>query len=98
MRHIKLNHQIVKADWNDRQGKWHVQVKNTQDGSVFEDSCDVLVSATGALNDWKWPQIPGLQDFKGKLLHSASWDETFDWTVSTWRQKQQPSGESEHLG
>ncbi|KAK5461406.1 hypothetical protein LTS15_003469 [Exophiala xenobiotica] len=80
MRHIKLNHQIVKADWNDRQGKWHVQVKNTQDGSVFEDSCDVLVSATGALNDWKWPQIPGLQDFKGKLLHSASWDETFDWT------------------
>ncbi len=82
MRHIKLNHQIVKADWNDRQGKWHVQVKNTQDGSVLEDSCDVLVSATGALNDWKWPQIPGLLDFKGKLLHSASWDETFDWTVS----------------
>ncbi|KAJ9643168.1 uncharacterized protein PV06_05556 [Exophiala oligosperma] len=80
MRHIKLNHQIVKAQWDESQGKWQVQVKNTQDGSIIDDSCDVLLSATGALNDWKWPQIPGLQDFKGSLLHSASWDESFDWT------------------
>lgn len=52
------------------------------DNTIFEDTCDVLVSATGALNDWKWPSIPGLMNFKGKLLHSASWDESYDWTVS----------------
>jgi cation diffusion facilitator CzcD-associated flavoprotein CzcO len=22
---------------------------------------------------WKWPAIPGLHDFKGKLVHSANW-------------------------
>ena len=50
--------------------------------STFSDSCDVLISATGALNEWKWPAIPGLHDFKGKLLHSANWDEDYDLSVS----------------
>lgn len=49
---------------------------------MYEDSCNVLISCTGALNDWKWPNIPGLHDFKGKLMHSANWDESYDYTVS----------------
>jgi cation diffusion facilitator CzcD-associated flavoprotein CzcO len=53
-----------------------------QSGSTFSDQADVLIQATGALNNWKWPNIPGLQDFKGKLLHSASWDEEYDYSVS----------------
>ncbi|EXJ79459.1 hypothetical protein A1O3_08961 [Capronia epimyces CBS 606.96] len=81
MRHIKLNHKIVAARWNGQRGKWEVQVENLESGDSFEDVCDVLVSATGALNDWKWPDLPGLHDFKGPLLHSASWDETFDWAA-----------------
>lgn len=28
---------------------------------------------TISLSKWKWPEIPGLFDFKGKLLHSAKW-------------------------
>lgn len=28
MRHIKLNHQIVKAQWDESQGKWQVQVSS----------------------------------------------------------------------
>lgn len=48
---------------------------------MYRDDCDILVQATGALNNWKWPNIPGLHDFKGKLLHSATWDEEYDYTV-----------------
>lgn len=25
---------------------------------------------------WKWPDIEGLHDFKGSLLHTASWDDS----------------------
>lgn len=38
------------------------------------DTADVLISARGVLNDWKMPDIPGLNDFKGELMHSANWD------------------------
>ncbi|KAL3473527.1 hypothetical protein BJX99DRAFT_233655 [Aspergillus californicus] len=77
-KHIKFNHQVCGATWDGVQSKWTLQVKN--DGKVFEDQCDVVVSASGALNEWKWPTIPGLHDFKGKLLHSASWDESYDYS------------------
>lgn len=57
------------------------QIKDLKTGNVFEDVCDVFLSASGVLNDWKWPDIPGLHTFKGKLLHSAAWDEDYDYKV-----------------
>jgi cation diffusion facilitator CzcD-associated flavoprotein CzcO len=33
-----------------------------------------------SLSNWKWPDIQGLHDFKGKLMHSAHADETTDFT------------------
>lgn len=50
---------------------------------IIHDTADVLVKATGTLNRWKWPEIPGLHDFKGTLLHSARWDQSFDATGKT---------------
>lgn len=31
-------------------------------------------------SNWKWPNIEGIQDYKGKLVHSARWDEEYDFT------------------
>lgn len=45
---------------------------------MFEDSADVFMTGTGLLNEWKWPSIPGLHDYRGKLLHSARWDKSYD--------------------
>jgi cation diffusion facilitator CzcD-associated flavoprotein CzcO len=41
----------------------------------------VFISSQGSLNNWKWPNIPGLHDFNGKLLHTANWEETYDYKV-----------------
>lgn len=38
---------------------------------------DVADPAT-IYSKWKWPAVPGLSDFEGKLLHSAAWDDTYD--------------------
>ncbi|CAG8381236.1 unnamed protein product [Penicillium salamii] len=78
--HIKFESRCVGARWNDSTGKWFVQVVDEKTGSVFEDSADIFMTGTGLLNEWKWPPIPGLHTFKGKLLHSASWDSTYDMT------------------
>ena len=42
----------------------------------FEDTADVLFLGTGTLSRWSWPDIEGLNNFKGRLLHSAQWDVT----------------------
>ncbi|XWW96216.1 hypothetical protein V2A60_004189 [Cordyceps javanica] len=78
-RFIKLNHECVGATWDDEAGRWSVKIKNVKNGAVIDDWCDFLINASGVLNNWKWPDIPGLDTFKGKLVHSAVWPEDVDW-------------------
>ncbi|KAH3206392.1 hypothetical protein KXV64_005103 [Aspergillus fumigatus] len=80
MKYIKLKQAVVEAVWDDSKSKWQLKVQDIQTDTVYTDECNILISATGALNSWKWPDIPGLHDFKGKLQHSARWDESYDYT------------------
>lgn len=77
-RDVKCGHRVEKAVFDAERGKWDLCVE-TKDGTV-DDSCDILVSATGFLSKWRWPSIPGLHDFQGDLCHSAEWKKTFDWS------------------
>ncbi|EMC92455.1 hypothetical protein BAUCODRAFT_38521 [Baudoinia panamericana UAMH 10762] len=74
-----LNTEILSAEWRDLEGKWHVQLRRN-DGSTFEDTCDVFINGSGVLTKWKWPSIEGLHDFKGTLAHSARWPQDLDWS------------------
>lgn len=42
------------------------------------EPADVVIKATGILNTWKWPEIPGLHNFTGKKIHTARYDTSFD--------------------
>jgi len=73
-KYIKLQHQVIGAYWDNDTAHWNVQITDLVSGNIINDQCDILINASGILNSWRWPSIPGLQDFKGKLLHSANWD------------------------
>jgi cation diffusion facilitator CzcD-associated flavoprotein CzcO len=34
-------------------------------------------------SNWKWPDVPGLQDFEGDLVHTAAWPKNFDYKNRT---------------
>ncbi|KAJ7796872.1 FAD/NAD-P-binding domain-containing protein [Mycena olivaceomarginata] len=74
LEYIKLNHEVLKAEWDDDAKKWRIQVRDP-DGTEFEDDCDVFLNAGGVLNTWKWPSVEGLHSFKGVLCHTARWPE-----------------------
>ncbi|KAK5007139.1 hypothetical protein LTR28_005646, partial [Elasticomyces elasticus] len=76
-KYIKLRHQIEKVEWDDGAGVWRVRTKNLETGEVKEDEAEFFINAGGVLNEWKWPDIPGLRDFKGKLMHSAAYEEGY---------------------
>lgn len=77
-KYCKTNHKVIGARWNESKSHWEVQVEDLTRGQVSEVECDILINASGILNHWRWPAIPGLDTYKGKLLHSASWDESLD--------------------
>lgn len=76
---IILNTKVVGASWDEIEGKWHVELEQ-KDGSKFTDTCNILISGSGVLTKWKWPDISGLHEFKGALAHSANWPQGLDWT------------------
>ncbi|KAF7188787.1 FAD-binding monooxygenase moxY [Pseudocercospora fuligena] len=75
---IKLKHQINHVEWDDVEGKWRLKVKNLETEEEFEDEAEYFINAGGVLNNFKWPDIPGIKDFKGKLMHSAAYEEGYD--------------------
>ncbi|CRG88083.1 hypothetical protein PISL3812_05110 [Talaromyces islandicus] len=78
-RYIKLSHRVVNAEWNDDKSIWQLRIEESTTGVIFEDSYDFMISASGILNNWRWPDIPGLHSFQGQLVHSAAWDTNIDW-------------------
>lgn len=86
-RHIRFNTSVEKAVWDDTNAQWKTDVtiaSNSKDaefqGSSYAITSDFLVSAVGQLNSPRYPDISGLNDFKGKIMHSARWDWTYDLT------------------
>lgn len=74
-RFIKTQHKLLRAAWDADRRKWSIRVERTNSGDVFEEDCDVLIAARGLLNEPAWPNVPGLETFRGKLLHSGEWDD-----------------------
>lgn len=78
-KYMTFNTEVIEARWNDEAGKWHVRLRQTDGAGItapreFEEECDVLLYATGILNNFKWPSLPGLKDkFRGRVVHTARW-------------------------
>ncbi|KXJ85358.1 hypothetical protein Micbo1qcDRAFT_223282 [Microdochium bolleyi] len=81
-RHISFNSRVIKTNWQEKPGKWTVHVCGDS-GIVEQHDGDILINASGILNDWKWPDIKGLNTFKGHLVHTAAWDSSLDFTGKT---------------
>ena len=57
---------------------------------IIDDVADFVLHGTGTLSRWGWPDIQGLWDFRGKIVHSADWEEssgTWKETVKDWSSK-----------
>ena len=81
--------------WDDPAGQWTVRIRRPSMNDPlsyeeFEDRADVILNGTGPLDRWHLPDIQGLHDFKGPVVHSAGWNFGGpDWEadVKDWRDK-----------
>ncbi|MCP5206713.1 MAG: NAD(P)/FAD-dependent oxidoreductase [Hahellaceae bacterium] len=72
---VHLNTEVQQADYDSRQQRWRV---TTTAGDTY--ICKILISATGQLSLPAYPHIKGLDEFKGKVFHSAKWDHQYNLT------------------
>ncbi len=60
-----------------------MEVTDVETGATTQDWSHFIINATGLLNSWKWPDIPGINKFEGTILHSAKYDRNLDLTDKT---------------
>lgn len=68
-RHMRHNRQVTGAYYDDKTQGWRI----TLDGEPAI-TARYLVLATGFLSQPKMPDIPGIDRFRGKVIHTAEWD------------------------
>lgn len=66
-RRIAFNKEVAHADHDGR--TWTVRFKDGETAAA-----DFVVACCGLLHHPRYPDIPGLKDFKGAMFHSARWD------------------------
>ena len=68
MPHIRFDHEVRRARWSNEKRAWCVET------SQGEWTADILISANGGLAEPRTPEIEGIDDFKGEIMHSAKWN------------------------
>lgn len=79
-KNIKFNHKVVKADWSSKDAIWTVEVD--VDGDLRKIKGRFLIFGTGYY-DYETPLqtvIPGLENFKGEVVHPQFWPEDLNYT------------------
>ncbi|MBP7503330.1 MAG: NAD(P)/FAD-dependent oxidoreductase, partial [Aquabacterium sp.] len=70
---VRLQQEVVSAVFNEGTGRWTVK---TAGGDTY--ICRHWILASGPLHVPAIPKIKGLDQFQGKVMHSAQWDHGYD--------------------
>jgi cation diffusion facilitator CzcD-associated flavoprotein CzcO len=70
--HIRFNSEVRSRTWDEGSHLWRLDVGGE------EVTARYVISAIGPFVDPKPADIPGLDDFEGKLIHSARWDHDYE--------------------
>jgi cation diffusion facilitator CzcD-associated flavoprotein CzcO len=78
--HIRFNAYVRSADWDSTTDTWTVQAE--QDGAPKTYRARFVLFGTGYYNyDEPYaPTFPGIESFKGEVVHPQLWPDGFDYT------------------
>jgi monooxygenase len=77
--HIRLQRQLLGADWRSEDGAWHLRVQGP--AGVERLTCNFLYMAAGYYSYTRGykPDFPGSSTFTGPIVHPQEWPENLDY-------------------
>ncbi|WP_436777439.1 flavin-containing monooxygenase [Yinghuangia sp. YIM S09857] len=76
---ITFETEVVSCTYHDAEARWAVTTRGP-DGTEQTEWADAVVSAIGVFQGPIRPDLPGLADFAGTVVHTAEWDNSLDLT------------------
>ena len=76
-RHLILGTRVRRARWSEQSLRWELELDSWDDtdGTLV---ADVVVSAVGLFGAPHLPDIEGLAEYSGAILHTSQWDKDID--------------------
>jgi len=71
--------EFVGGSYDEAQGRWNIELRRA-DGTTRRMQPRHVVMATGVSGIPNLPDIPGLKNFSGKVVHSSRYGDGEDWT------------------
>src|ERR1700742_4669407 len=74
-RHMRFNTTVEGARWDEDAQLWQVALAGGESLTTR-----FLITATGFLSQPRTPEIPGIETFEGKVVHTTAWDAGHDFS------------------
>ena len=80
--HIRYGHRITRCSWSSKDSLWTVEAARRTDKSTVTFTCNFLWMCQGYYDHEKpyIPDWPGMDKYKGMLVHAQLWDPKIDYT------------------
>jgi cation diffusion facilitator CzcD-associated flavoprotein CzcO len=79
-RHIRYRHRIASATWSSKTNVWTIEAVKTDSGEALTITANFLWMCQGYYrhSEGYTPQWPGMDSFKGRIVHPERWPEDID--------------------
>ncbi|MFW0784247.1 NAD(P)/FAD-dependent oxidoreductase [Gordonia sp. CPCC 206044] len=74
--HTRFGTEVLRAEWREDERRWVLDTE--RDGVTEQVRAEILIGAVGPLCEPNLPDIDGFDSYQGKIVHSARWDNDFD--------------------
>ncbi len=74
---IRFQTEVIESVYDEAHALWKTRVR-TADGKEETLVSNAVITAVGQLSRPRLPDIKGIETFKGKSFHSATWDHSVD--------------------
>ena len=75
--HIQLNTTVESTVFNEITKSWDTSIISNNKKSILNSN--IVISAVGQLNKPSIPNIKGIGEFNGPIIHTGAWDDNFDY-------------------
>lgn len=72
----RFSHDVKGAEFDEARGRWVLDIE-TPDGRQTLDA-NIVITACGTFANAAKPDIPGIDDFAGQIVHPAAWPQGLD--------------------
>ncbi|RNI25302.1 flavin-containing monooxygenase [Flexivirga caeni] len=72
--HLRFGSTVARMTYDEGLAAWHLTVTD-RDGVAHRLVAGAVALGVGALHEPRLPEIGGIEQFRGELMHTARWDE-----------------------